>query len=290
MKLITAILSENNLKYNTLFIYSFYNNNNNNNNNKEKYDNNIDIKIDCECLEKYIYRERDPVRINAFEKLLWKSTTCNDNSNKVFWKSTDVVRQLINHYFNKNDDNNNNNKELINLILQDFYVLCKRYKNYEQFLLYEYESLSQRKFLLNLVLFMEGEEDKNKGGGKEKDKKKEKYIKKNVQKINHQIELLMSSIIQLWHLINIEMNVLENEFIPLAFSKWYKNYPFYKDFFCIITKNDIKYDFYKSFLDSITQTTTTTTTTTTTIVDIVNENIKNILKKYSHKMFYALTP
>ena len=245
---------ETTLKDNALYIYTFAKNkfcsDSNDYDDDDDDDDLCDVTVNVtikEELKKYIFFESNPARINYFEKFLQNT----NNRIPISTKSTYVSKKIISHYFlNKKKSN-----VLIDFILQDFKNLSKRYKNYQKFLFYHCNSFTQRKFLLNLVLFME-------------------------KKINNTlIIIIIMKIIQLWHLVDIDINILENEFIPLAFSKWYENYPFYNDFFCIITKKSIKDDFLKSFFNSI---------LANKNIDEVNNDIKNVLKKYSPKQFYVL--
>ena len=249
--MLSDILKEKNSKNASLYIYSFTKNKfddriNNNNNNTIDSDY-IDDSFDAEWLELYVYRERNPARINAFEQIFWKFK----DSKQIFWQSSDSVRELIHHYFN--NENVKKNNKLITLILDDFQSLKKKYYNYQHFLLYDCESFTQRKFMINLTLFMTTADVND---------------KKNLE------TTVIRMIVQLWHAMNIDIDVLKNKFIPLAFSKWYKNYPFYSDYFCIIAKEDVKNDFYKSFLTGIVENKN------------VDDGIETVLKKYSHKMFY----
>ena len=227
VKIANVILNENNPKLNSLYIYTFTKNDN--------------IEFDREYLETCIYRENNSMRINIFEKHLWKSTPHYDSS--------DTVKKLINYYFNNNKEKEEEEEELVEIILQDFCNLYKRYKNYQKFLLCECETFTQRKFLLNLVLFMKNKHFEN------------------------QSTILM--IIQLWCRMNISIDVLEKKFIPLAFSNWYENYSFYKDYFCIVVNKDIKNDFYKSFLNLCIQNKS---------IENINNCMKKVLKKYSLKL------
>ena len=253
MTLKRIILEEGDLKLNAFYIYTFINNNNNNN-----------IEEFChESLKKYIYRENNPTRINAFEKLLWKPPTAGTITTEEEEEEEKMSKKIINHYFEKGFSN----YDAINATLKDSYDLSKRYINPQLFLLNEYESLTQRKFILHLVNFMEKRKKKNK-----KEEEEEDYDQPEVQ---------LLALIKLWHLINIRADILAEKFIPLAFSSWFARYPFYTDYFSVIASNEIKEEFYKSFLNSIISVKNKT-------VNSVNNDIKTVLKKYTNKFFYKL--
>ena len=206
------------------------------------------MAFDDESLKRYIYNERDLVRINHFENLLSDNTTTTDNT---------TISKLINHYFDKPNDINNNN---INLILRDFDHLCIKYKNYQNFLLSESEeSLTKRKFLLILIYFME---------------RREKFMEEKTK-----LPMLIM-LIKLWtkiiKVVDTDIIILRKNVIPLLFSKGYANYDFYKYYFSIIKDNNVKNDFYDSFLDSIIN-----FPIDKNIVDNVNSNLKLVLKKHS---------
>ena len=243
------VLDENDVKLNAFYIYTMVKNNYiiNNNNNV------FNIKFDKETLQNLIKIETNSQRINLFEQILWNLFYNNNynNNNNIY----DMVKVIINYYFNNNNNNNNNSIEKI--ILKDFHNLCKRYKNYRKILFYEYESMIYRKFLLNIVLFME------------------KVIKYK----DEEILLSLIMIIKLWHLIDIDKEILETKFIPIAFSKWYKDYSFYKYYFCIFN-NDMKNDLYKTFLKSIIN-------NKNEIINNVNFDIEKVLKKNTFILFFS---
>ena len=229
------ILNQGNLKCNSLYLYSFGGGGGGGD---------IVNDFDRDIFQKYIYRERNPARINYFEKLLPTTTSYDDK----------LCQKIVDYYYYYFNDNNNNN-DYINLIFTDYQQLEQRYLNYKQFLFHEYQSFTQRKFLINLMLFME-------------------------QKcVNDQFRLIIS-LIKLWWYSMAEKEVLRCKFIPLAFSAWYKDYYFYKDYFKPIASEKIKNDFYDSFLSSFFIKDCCT-------IDTVDENVEAVLKKYcSIKQFY----
>ena len=233
MSVVETILAEENLKCNSFLIFTL----------GDRL-NDVDLEFDRVSLEKYIYRESSPHKINMFEKRLW------DSKFYVGYNTSDLIRDLIRHYFYNDDDCRDN---ILRLISKDFKNLKKRYINYKFFLFYKYEILTERKFLLNLKLFME-----------------------NQMRYNDNKNLIIS-LIKLWCMINIDTETLRKKFIPLAFSIWYKDYEFYTDYFCHIASDDTKNEFYKVFLESIKFEDCT----------MVNSNIEKVLKKL--KLFYFLS-
>ena len=208
------------------------------------------LEFDRKTLKSLIYFESGASRLNAFENFLWGSP---------YYGYDNISEKIIKFYF-KDNNYNSNCDEVIHLILNDFYDLCDRYRNYQNFLLFNFELFTQRKFVILLVLLME-----------------EKLA--DYKKLNLPAVLLM--LIKSWHLMNLDKEMLEKKFIPLAFSKWYRRYPFFDDFFCITINDNTKIDFYNSFLNSIIECPNENRS-----IKYVNDNIEKISKKYCHKIFY----
>ena len=228
------------------------------------------LNYDKKFLELYINRENSPKRINLFEKLLCSENNNNDDDNDDINKK--IFNKIINYYFNKNNDDNYDDIEEIkeNIFYKNYYDLCKKYMHYENYLFFDCKLHTFKKFFLNLILFMDDNTYITK-------KREDIFNKKN-----DNILLMISIIIKLWCQINMNIEILKTKFIPLAFSKWYKNYPFYNDYFILLTNNniDIKNDFYTTFYISNNNEEERYNKT------IVNNSIETILKKHSHKLFY----
>ena len=248
------ILNENNPKYNSFYIYTYINDII-----EKKYD---DIIFDKSILLNYIFRESNPRRINNFELLLWTPfPNCLEF----------MFAKMIDHYYY--DKNNNKNIYFIeyskNLIKIDFDSLCKRYLNYNHYLVYKnnFETLPMlyRKLLLNLVLFMERE-----------------YLVNDDDNNNNQENKRMVIIIQLWHHVNISRNILREIFIPIAFTKWYENYSFY-DYICIMNNTNVKDILYKTFYEAVLNCNNNNNS-----IEIINNEIEKVVRKYTLKLFYKL--
>lgn len=236
MSVVEMTLAEKNLKCNSFLLFTFCNNLKN-----------VDFEFDRNSLEKYIYRESSPHKINTFENLLWDSKFYDG------YTSGELFKKIIRHYFY-----NDNCQDILHLISKDFDNLKKRYINYKFFLFHKYELLTERKFLINLKLFMENQM---------RDK------------------ILIISLVKLWCIINVDKETLREKFIPLAFSIWYENNVFYKDYFCKIANDDIKNEFYEIFLAS---TKFENSNSNNNIINIVDNNVKKVLKKHTLKLFYFL--
>ena len=258
------ILNENNPKYNSFYIYTYINDI------IEKKNDNLDLNIifDQSILMKYIFRESNPRRINNFELLLWIPFS---------YGLEFMFEKMIDYYY---DNNNNNNVYYIkyskSLIKIDFDSLCKRYLNYNQYLLYEtnnmnnikYSSMIYRKLLLNLVLFMERE-----------------YLVNNNDNNNNQENKRTVIIIQHWHYVNISRNILRDIFIPIAFTKWYENYSFY-DYICIKNdNNNVKNILYKTFYEAVLNCNNNSNNNS---IEIIDKEIEKVVRKYTLKLFYKL--
>ena len=237
MSVSEAILAEKNLKCNSFLLFTFCN-----------HLKNIDFEYDRKTLENYIYRESSPNKINIFENLLWDSKFYDSYTND------NLFKKVISHYFYNNDF-----QDILNLISNDFNNLKERYLNYKLFLFHKYELLTERKFFINLKLFME----------------------KQIQNNNNDNKLLIISLVKLWCIINIDKKTLREKFIPSAFSIWYENNLFYKDYFYNIANDDIKNEFYEIFLESI-----ISDNNNNDIINIVNDNVEITLRKYTLKLFY----
>ena len=266
--MMSSILNCLSKKCKSLYIYTTTGNNNNNNNNN--------IDFDIKSLESYIYFESNPQRINKFEEILDinKKFIYYDNS-RCFY-SNYIFKTLINFYFNNDNSDDIEIKQIQEIIFKDFNDLCKRYKNFQKYLFYEYKTHTFRKFFINLALFMS---DDN------------KYLKNKDNNNNNNVQLIIS-IIKLWHQIDTNFfsltssksreiyQTIQTKFISLAFSKWYKHYSFYNDYFLIITDDKIKNDFYDTFVYYV-----VSFQNENDIINNVNNNIENVLRKYTFKSF-----
>ena len=112
-----------------------------------------------------------------------------------------------------------------------------------------------RKFLINLIIFMSDRDDDDK------------------------TLLRMMTIIKLWYKLNIATNILKDTFIPKIFAKWFKNYIFYLDYFCVIVTNTVKDKFYNTFFDLVINHDT---------VETVEEKLAIFVKDYTHKPVYFI--
>ena len=145
---------------------------------------------------------------------------------KHFYGAAADVEKVINYYYNNNTDETIDIIE--NFVIQDFINLGDKYRNYNLYLLNIFNDYDNdfmyRKLLINLVVFMSDRDDDD-----------DKTL------------LRMMIIIKLWYKLNIATNILKETFIPKIFAKWFKNYIFYLDYFCVIATNTVKDKFYNTF-------------------------------------------
>ena len=113
-----------------------------------------------------------------------------------------------------------------------------------------------RKLLINLIVFMNDRDDDD-----------DKTL------------LRMMIIIKVWYKLNIATNILKEMFIPKIFAKWFKNYIFYLDYFCVIATNTVKDKFYNTFFDLVINHDT---------VETVEEKLAIFVKDYTHKPVYFI--
>ena len=241
----------NNVRYNSLYLYTFI----------SKLINNdfLNIKYDKSLLLNYIFYESCPQRINHFEILLWQP----EQDDNYYDADAMMSTKLINYYFcNKDDDDDA--KEIQNYVKQDLRDLRKKYYNYDLYLLDinydDYIMMKHRKFLLNLNIFMNDDDDNNK-----------LLLMKNEKKI-------IITIVKLWYEINIDIDILRETFIPKAFAKFFRNYIFYLDYFCTIASDKAKEEIYDTFLYSIINNS-----------NKIEKELENLLVVYTHKPVYELS-